>query len=262
VENHNFVNIGGDITKALKGEYIITPINVVREAWKMTLSSRWPINIGLLFIIVLGSVISVVASSYFGGFEVILSDPKASLILNTIVTVAIAPFIAGVEMMGVLHALGVKTDSRLIFAFLNRGSWVVLCSLLTSALTSLGLQLFVLPGIFLLVALSLTIPLVVEKKMSAFNAVSISVRALRFQWFNIFAVYMVFIVALAAIILPYVVFTHLELPVVGITLTFIGLSYLAPCFYNAKGILYREIFGMQLQTVEGENTKDHDTFIA
>ncbi len=106
------INIGGSIEKSLKGEYHLDVISIIKEAWQKTLQSRISINLGLLFTLFIGMLISFVISNYMGGIEKVLADPQASSLLNIVVTLVISPFIAGIEMMGVFHAVGIKTKTK------------------------------------------------------------------------------------------------------------------------------------------------------
>lgn len=252
-EKKSVLHIGGSVERALKGDYHIDIKAILNEAWQQTLRARVSINLGLGFALLLGMLVSFVTSNYLGGIEAVLKDPQASMILNVVVTVVIWPFVAGVEMMGVLHAIGMKTQTKLIFSFLKRGSWVALCALLTSLVISIGFQLLILPGVFLAVVLSLTIPLVVEKKMTPMKAIMLSVQALRFKWFQIFALYSVLFIGLILLILPIALLAESELVPIAIMFFLIGLSFLAPLYYNVKGVLYREIFGVMLATDKNEN---------
>jgi hypothetical protein len=172
------------------------------------------------------------------------------------------PFIVGVEMMGVFHSVGLKTQPKLIFGFLKRGSWVAVSALLTSTLVTIGLTLFYLPGIFLAVALSLVLPLVVEKKMSPIKAISVSIQATRFQWFKIFSLYLILALAVLVAALPIAATSASELGFIAIAFFLFCLAYLAPLFYNVKGILYREIFGLQMQANTEQGNTINDTFSA
>ncbi len=235
---------GASIEQAITGHYVIDTKAVIAEAWLQTKKSRLSINIGLLFIILLGTIVSFIASDFMGGVEAVFNDPKASTILNVLVTVVIWPFLAGIEMMGVYHSLGKVTQAKMVFSFLNRGSWVALCALLTSLLISLGFQLLIVPGIFLAVVLSLTIPLVVDKRLSPSQAIKVSIQALRFKFFQLLSLYMVLFMALVALILPIAFLAESSLSPVAIALFLFGMTYLAPLYYNVKGILYRDIFGI------------------
>lgn len=266
MDKKSTVELGGSLERAQKGEYTIDVQGILKEAWQKTLLSRLSINLGLLFIFIIALIASFLTSEYLGGYEVVLADPQAAMILNVLVTLLIWPFMAGVEMMGVLHAVGVKTQPKLIFSFFSRASWVALCALLTSLLISIGLQLLIFPGIFLAVTLSLTIPLVVEKQMSPMKAIVLSIKSLRFQWFKIFAIYMVLISALIVSLIPMFALASSSLAPLGGILFFFIMSYLAPWYYNVKGVLYREIFGLQLKNVKGSDLPPtsgaNDTFSA
>ena len=235
---------GASIEQAIKGHYNIDVKAVITEAWLQTKKSRLSINVGLLFVILLGTIVSFIASDFMGGVDAVLSDPKASTILNVLVTVVIWPFLAGIEMMGVYHSLGKVTQAKMVFSFLNRGSWVALCALLTSLLINLGFQLLIIPGIFLAVVLSLTIPLVVDKRLSPSHAIKVSIQALRFKFFQLLSLYMVLFMALVALILPIAFLAESSLSPIAIALFLFGMTYLAPLYYNVKGILYRDIFGI------------------
>jgi len=248
------VQIGGSIERAVKGDYQIDIKSVLTEAWQQTLRSRLAINLGLLFSLGLGMLVSLFASSYLGGIESVLADPQAGMLLNIVVTVVIWPFMAGVEMMGVQHAVGMKTNAKMVFSFLNRASWVVLCALLTSVLISFGFQLFVAPGIFLAVTLSLTVPLVIEKKMTPMKAIILSIKALRFKFFPLLALYSLLFSTLIVLLLPFIFLLDTSVAPLGIVIFLIGITFLAPLFYNAKGIIYREIFGIGIATNDDKNT--------
>jgi len=247
-EKISIVQVGGNIESALKGDYQIDVKAILTESWQKTLKSRAAINLGLLFSLLLGMLVSFLVSNYLGGIEAVLADPQASMLLNVIVTIAIWPFIGGVEMMGVLHAVGMKTDVKMTFAFLQRASWVVLCALFTSVLISLGFQLFILPGIFLAVTLSLTIPLVIEKKMTPMKAIILSIQTLRFKFLSLFYIYFLLLLSLVLLFIPLALLLESSFAPLGIMILLIGVSFLAPLFYNVKGILYREIFGISLAT--------------
>ncbi len=247
-EKITIVQVGGNIESALKGDYQIDVKTILTEAWEQTLKSRLAINLGLLFSLLLGMVVSFIVSNYLGGIEVVIADPKASMILNLIVTVAVWPFVGGIEMMGVQHAIGMQTHAKMIFSFLSRASWVVLCALFTSILISIGFQLFVLPGIFLAVTLSLTIPLVIEKKMTPMKAIILSIQTLRFKFFAILYLYFILLLSLVVLFMPLAFLLESSFAPLGVMILLIGVSFLAPLFYNVKGILYREIFGISLAT--------------
>jgi hypothetical protein len=242
-------SIGGSVDKATRGEYSIDVKGVLFEAWQQTLKSRLPINLGLFIVLVLGMLVSFVVSDFFGGIEAVIEQAKeqesqALQVINAVVTIVVWPFIAGIEMMGVYHAINKPTKTNMILAFLNRGSWVALTALLTSVLISIGLQLFVIPGVLLAALLSLTILLVVEKKFTPMQAIILSIKALRFKILHLLLIYFILLMALISLLLPVSLLLSSSLAPIAIMVFLYGLSYLAPWYYNVKGILYREIFGV------------------
>ncbi|WP_159820861.1 hypothetical protein [Colwellia sp. 20A7] len=247
-EKITIVQVGGNIESALKGDYQIDIRAIFTEAWQQTLKSRISMNVGLLFSVLLGMLVSFVGSNYLGGIEAVLADPEASMLLNVVVTIAVWPFLGGVEMMGVSHAVGMKTNVKMTFSFLQRASWVVLCALFTSVLISIGFQLLVLPGVFLAITLSLTIPLVIEKKMTPMKAIILSIQTLRFKFLSLLYIYVVLFLSLVLLFMPLALLIESSFAPLGIIVLLIGISFLAPLYYNVKGILYREIFGISIAT--------------
>jgi len=222
---------------------------VLTEAWQNTLESRMSINLALFGVLFFGMIVSYIASNFFGGIDLVFEeaqtqDSQALQIINIVVTIAVWPFMAGIEMMGVYHAINKPTQSKMIFSFLHRGSWVALCALLTSLLISVGVQFLVIPGVILAVLLSLTVPLVVEKKMTPVQSIALSVKALRHKVFPLMAIYSTLFMSLVILVFPIILLIESSLAPIGVIIFLIGLSYLAPWYYNVKGILYRDIFGV------------------
>jgi hypothetical protein len=262
VDKEQIINVGGTPEKAVTGDYTIDIKQVMEEAWATTRVSRVSINVGILLSLCIGMLVTYVVSQYMGGIEKAIEDPQTRFMINVIVTLVISPFVAGVEMMGVLHAVSMKTQPKMVFSFLNKGSLVAICALLISTFTSIGLSLFLLPGFFLLVTLSLTIPLIVEKNMMPIKAIILSIKALRFQFFKLLAIYSILFMALLCSMFPFLVLLKTDLAFIGIILFLFALTYLAPLFYNIKGILYREIFGIQLKAGEAKEAEHSGNFSA
>jgi len=272
-EKITIVQVGGSVERALIGDYDINVKAILIEAWQLTLKSRLAINLGLVFALSLYVLISMVLSYYVEFINDLLSNPEmiftnpelmqdnADKIVfwDLLVTLIIWPFMAGVEMMGVLQAVGIKTHAKMIFSFLKRSSWVVICVLITSALTNIGFELLILPGIFLKITLSLTVPLIIEKQMTPMRAVILSVKSLRFKFFSILSLYAILFGALVLLFFVLALFLGSSIAPIGIVLFVFCLSFLAPMFFNVKGILYREIFGVGIASNESVINRQNDT---
>ena len=188
-----------------------------------------------------------------------------SLILRHLVNIVIllitSPFVAAVEMFGVYASVGIQSKFNMLFGFLKHATYVCLCAVISMFLSSIGLQLLIIPGIFLLFALTLTMPLIIEKGLSPINAIITCIRATRFQWFQIFALHMILLMFLLIAFLPLLVLLQSQLAIVGFCFCLFSMSYLGPLYYNMKGILYREIFGLNIQT-SNNDTIVNNTFSA
>jgi hypothetical protein len=269
VEKQPSIQVGGSIESALKGDYVIDIKSVLTEAWQLTQSTRKPINLGILFVFILGVFIFSLCNQYFDMLSQIYTVIEAGestpidniqslqnnlLMTDLIITLCIWPFLAGVIMMGVFNAVGIKTHFNDIFIFLKKAAWVVLCAVIQSMLVNLGLSLFVIPGIFLLVSLSLTIPLLIDKNVTPLKAIILSIRATRFKWFQLFYIHSFLVFIFILLLIPLSLLANSSLVMVGLVIFLFGMSYLAPMYLNVKGILYREIFGLHLQVQQSSNT--------
>ena len=273
----SIVQVGGSIERALKGDYKIDVKATLSEAWQLTLKSRVAINFGVVFIILLYILVTFIFSMYVPFIKQLISNPEIILIDPSLVQsnadkimlwellliFIVWPFAAGIEMMGVLHSVGMKTEPKMIFSFLKRSSWVVICVLITSTVTNIGFELLILPGIFLKVTLLLTVPLVIEKQMTPVKAIALSIKALRFRFFSILTLYSILFFFLIAMFFISSFFLSVNLAPVGIVLFIFGITYLAPLYYNVKGILYREIFGVSVATDKSidELTRTNNTSV-
>lgn len=258
------ISVGGNIERAIKGEYTIDVKGVLIEAWQKTSRSRMSINMALIGVFFLGILVSSIASGFFGGIEKVFESQESLQMINIIVTVAVWPFIAGVEMMGVLHAINRPTKPKTALAFLSRGSWVVLCALLTALLNVIVMELSLplgnlftlLTSSVLAVLLSFTVILVVEKKLSPVQAVILSFRVLRFKIFPLFTVYASLFVALMSSLFPFALLMETAYAPIGIGIFLYVLSYVAPWYFNVKGVLYRDIFGVIISKEVSNSSSD------
>ena len=254
MDKHPIVHVGGDMESALNGKYTINIQSILKEAWALTLLSRKTINISLFFILMFGVFITLLTSNFLGGIEKVQQDPEASFLINIIITLVISPLIAGVEMFGVFASVGIKSQPRMLFSFLKSASYVSLCALCSMVLISIGLELFVLPGVYLVIALTLTMPLIIEKKLSPLKSILISLKVTRFQWPQIFLLHFILATVFFVSLLPLLFLINSPASIIGVAIFFFSMSYLAPMYYHMKGILYREIFGLDIQTVDKQTT--------
>ena len=96
-------------------------------------------------------------------------------------------------------------------------------------LTSLGLLLCILPGIYLAVGYVFALPLVIDKKMEFWTAMEVSRRVVHVYWWSVFA--LVIVLALVAL--------------VGFLLCGVGAAITIPVASAALMYVYEDLFGTQ-----------------
>lgn len=240
----SYVEIGGSIEKATSGNYNLEVSKLLKEAWNITRSSKLSINLGLWSIFGLGLLVTMIYASFTGGIDSLVEDQQSVLFLNLLLIMLIWPLLAGVEMMGIYHAVGIKTRSTHIFSFLKRGSFVAITATFIWMIVNLGMFLFVIPGVFAAVVTSLAIPLVIEKNLTPFQAIWVCMRAMSFQWYKVFCIYLLMFIMLTVLAIPLAAQQAGSFS--GLIVFIAGMCYLAPWFYNVKGLMYREMFGIRV----------------
>ena len=81
-------------------------------------------------------------------------------------------FTAGLLYMGVRKVSGDDISWKMVFEGFSYTGQIVLATLLQAILIGIGLLLLVLPGIYLIVGYGLTLPLILDRKMSAWEAMA------------------------------------------------------------------------------------------
>jgi uncharacterized membrane protein len=241
----------GSLEKGLKGEYDLAVFDVLGEAWRLTHGSKavvigssflvWIITsliqnvvffpLSFIFGIVMYFVDQVsgdTASAFFMVTVIILSV----VVMMTLSLMAQAPLWVGLEMIGVRRSVDLPISPRYVFDYFRQFFPLALTCLVITVFVLLGFALLILPGIYLAIGSFLALQLVADKKMGPWNAFKASVRAITHKWFQVFFLILLLmgIMFLSAIPLG------------------IGLIWTWPLFINTKGILYRNIFGID-QTV-------------
>jgi len=222
----------GSLEKGLAGDYAISIGEILSEAWRRTKGNKGTIWLGLLLYVVAAAVISFVAgmiSGYpvFNPTAAVGASGMSQLIYQLLVTVASAPLAAGLMMIGVKIARDDNVSGTEVFAHFDKILPLALGMILMYILCAIGLVLLVLPGIYLLVAYTLTLPLIVDKGLGPWQALETSRKAITKHWFPFFGFLIVCLLLYIAGALPLL----------------IGLIWVLPLLAIALGIVYRNIFG-------------------
>lgn len=231
MQDKNKLELGGSMNKALSGDFNIDLQALLKEAWSITQVTKWSLLQSILM------VLSLVFLVVMGSFNLIQSqgadilNPQVQFYVELLITLLTAPLITGLLMMGINHSVGGVSRPTQLFHFVPRTLILALATLMVSMLVNLGLMLLVIPGLYLMVACSFTLPLVAEKGLTPWRAIYTSVRVVSHKWPQFVILYLLF-----ALLFMLVIAT------LGIALIWVG-----PLYYNVKGVLYRDIFGIAVR---------------
>ena len=218
-----------DATAGNEGKISFSVSELVRNAWDKTNGVKREIWIAI--------AIAFSVSVACGLFEHLLGiDQKSGLVAHVIGFVLNIPsylFSAGIMYMGVEYAFGKTISWRMITSGFPVAKNLIIAVLLQTVLVSLGLLLLIVPGIYLSIGYSMTLPLIIDKGLSPWEAMEESRKTIHPIWWNIFALYLLVGALFAA----------------SIFTLFLGLIWLLPWSVVLMGLLYRILFPVHKQSV-------------
>jgi len=212
----------GTLDDALAGRYQFAIGEVMSEAWGMTSGMKGAFWGGAILLYLAYMAIAVVGGLLF----------KSSTALNMAFNIflgAIAPVLfIGIVSMGLRRAAGMRVAFETAFGSFNRATPAFIAGLLSTLLTYLGLILLIIPGIYLAVGYCMTMPLIVDRSLSPWQAMETSRKVVTKRWFQFFGL------LLAVGLLVFVSALPLG----------IGLIWSLPWAMNVVGVVYRRVFGV------------------
>jgi uncharacterized membrane protein len=218
----------GNLDDAVAGRYNFDIVAVTREAWLGTRGiKRITIVAGLAVfgvVLVAGALLTLLVTRVTG-----VEHPglAAQLIMQLGLMTVVYPFLVGFLMLGIRRAAELPVRFGTPFSYLGSAVPVIVTAILMSFLTTLGLFLLVVPGVYLSVAYLFSLPLVVDKGLGPWAAMEASRKAVTAHWFKLFAVFILFGI----------------LVLLGL-LSVVGWIWTVPLWYAGYGVLYRVIFGV------------------
>jgi len=238
VAEPEFVEGYGSIEKGMAGDYTFKFGEILSEAWDKTSGAKGTFLLAFLFYIIVMAIISVPME--YIKLNLVKSAAEPSLIIivtivgQFIANLVLLPIFAGVFILGVRRSVNAPIEAVSIFKYYNKTISLFFTMLLMYVMILLGLILLIIPGIYLMVAYFMAMPLVVEKGLSPWQALEVSRKTITHRWFAIFFFSIVVSLIMAVSMLP-----------LGI-----GLIWTAPLMMIAYGILYRNMFGVETNTLK------------
>lgn len=214
---------GGSIEQTLAGQAQLDVMAVIREAWDKTDGIKGMVVAGMLLIYAAVVTVTVMLGNIFGFEDQSL---LASTISQLILMIIIYPFMAGVFMLGLKRSVGMHVRFQDQFAYYGALLPIVAVGVLQSAITSLGFVLLILPGIYLMFALCLAVPLKAERDLPVTDCLLVSLKLVNRKFFE------VVVLSLAVVLLV----------VVGL-LSLIGWIWTIPWTVMIMSIMYRQLAG-------------------
>jgi len=198
-------------------EYTFSIFGVIKEAFRRTDGVKWTFIASLLLFLLIQFIIA---------FVLLLVMPEIENYLDLLLNILTLPIAVGIIILGISRARGNELSVKQIFDYFGRYPYLLLGYILITLFTLLGFIALVVPGIYLAVAYTYTLPLIADKNMSVWNAMELSRKTITKQWFRFFglAVVLTIIIVLSAIPMG------------------IGLIWSIPTAYITYGLLYHRLF--------------------
>jgi len=198
-------------------EYEFSITGVLKEGYYRSYGVKW---------IFMGAVALYYIIQILMGLTIITLIPSLVQVVDQIIALITLPIGVGITILGINRAR--KKEIRIpdIFNCFGAFPQLLLAYILMVLFIVLGFMLLVLPGIYLAVAYSFTLPLVADKGMPVWQAMELSRKTITKQWFKFFGLGIVAALFLIISAIPF-----------GI-----GLVWSIPTVYIAYGLLYHHLF--------------------
>ncbi len=204
--------------------------NLIKISWQMTRGvkrSLWA-GIIIMFLMLFALGIGVVyLLAYFGARTTTLAITWLNLLSQLFIAALSITFLAGLIHITIRRSAGRPFSWRLVFSGFSRLGSIVTAGLLMLLLVVGGFFLLVLPGVYLAIGYSLTLPLIVDRGVGPWEAMEMSRRAVHQKWWPIFGAYLLMYLVCFLSMVPF-----------GI-----GLLWTVPMFFMLTGVTYRLLFG-------------------
>lgn len=259
-DEEKIVSPGEDVTSALRARGFqgndpevtevkikrssFTVSGVIREAWRETKGAKGSIWAGaavfylLLLVLTAGATfltpyltIDPAANGGLASFGV----QAFSGVLSSIVS---ALFTAGLFYMGVRKVAGDTLSWKMIFSGFSKIGKVIVATLLQTLLVSIGLLLFIIPGIYLMIGYGLAMPLILDRDMGPWQALETSRKAIHKVWWKV----------AGAVIVMGLIYMVSVIPL-GL-----GMIWTLPMSFTLAGVIYRHLFGSKTNEQSGKRS--------
>jgi hypothetical protein len=228
---------GGSVEDAIAGNIEISMLGSLGEAWRVLKGFKLKCHIAS----VLWFIVYVIAALLAIPIALLLvnlgADEATAGIISSIVQVvaisATMPMMVGIMIMGIRHLQGKPVSVGSIFSYFGYAPRVLLWYILMTLMIMIGYLLLILPGIYLTFAYMFSLPLIVEKDMSVWQALETSRKSISKFWFR-FAGFMILVMLIMTVsMIP------LGIPMI----------WTVPWVTLAWSLIYFKLFGAEADTL-------------
>ncbi len=228
---------GGNIEDAIAGNIEVKMLSTLGEAWRGLKGFKLKCHIATVIWFVVYLVAAFISFPIVLGLIAVGADePTATIIASLVQIIAIAatmPMIVGITVMGIRHSQNKSVSPGSVFNNFHRIPGTILWYFLMSLMITLGYILLILPGIYLSFAYMFSLPLMIEKDMTAWQALETSRKAVTRIWFRATGF---FLLVMLLVILGMIPLT-------------IPLIWIVPWVSLAYALVYFKLFGAEAQTL-------------
>ncbi len=232
VKDENTQSFAG-ITFSLQS---FTVFGVIKEAWKYVKGVKLTFFLAMLMIVLFSIAVNLVSFFLLPKVTQLIAgmDTANAGIVQFWVQGAVQFFIsflssvfgAGLIYMGVRRVAGYPVSPGMVFSGFSKILSLFLAFFLMTLMILSGFVLFVLPGIYLSVGYMLTLPLIIDRDMSVWQAMETSRMAIHKVWWKVFAIFLVVMQIMWLSVIPF-----------GL-----GLIWTMPMYVLVFGVIYRALF--------------------
>lgn len=254
MEDEKFEVIGGSLEKSLNGQTKLNLKTHMEEAWELSKNGKAEILQGVMLLMFVFMLLFWVLQNYFDANDIAALPASFQITLKLGLIIITAPILAAMLLLGISQSVGVKPTFIPLLKQALGSVVIILLALLVSILVDLGSQILSMAGVALGIAASIylgmgtgfSMMLLVEKKLAPSQTIIQSFRVFNRHWAPLSIFYLVSILMF----------------VVGAFSFGVAYIWLIPFYFNLKGVLYRELFGVKVKKRQNTSSQNESIFHA
>lgn len=218
----------------ISGQYDFSITAIIAEGWEKTSGAKGTILLAFLVYVVIATIVNVVQKLIFPDPNLLIQHHQLGagffwLAITMLVSIPITyPLAAGIIVLGIRRSVDAEINVGSIFRAYAKVIPLTLLSIVLMLFIMLGYVLLIIPGIYLSVAYLMSMALMMDRNMGAWEALETSRKAISKHWFKVFFLYLTMGILFLLACLP----------------IFIGLIWMLPLLAIVQGLLYKKMFGV------------------